>query len=153
QNLRNIETLMAAANLGEAKLRRLLLLAKPFSSASEMETLEVFLQEAVRINPDDPPSSLKRALAFLRIAGVDLRPEQVSALAPMIGSEENFRRFESIFQEAARVNPNDPPAALAKALKEMQRLAQSASSADTAAGGPGEHSWPPIISLSEADGY
>jgi flagellar motor protein MotB len=154
QNLRNIESLMAAAKLGEPQLRRLLALVAPFSGASEMETLEVFLQEAASVNPDDPPASLKRASAFVRVAGKDIRPELVSALAPITTNEENLRRLESIYEEAARVNPDDPPAALVKALKEMERLAQAPShSATDVTAGPGEHNWPPIISLSEADGY
>jgi flagellar motor protein MotB len=155
QNLRNVESLMATAKLGEAQLRKLLVLVTPFTSASDMETLEVFLQEAARVSPDDPPASLKRASAFVRVAGKDIRPELVSALAPMTTNEENLRRFASIYQEAARVNPDDPPAALVKAMKEMERPAQipSPSSNDAAPGGSGEHNWPPIISLSEADGY
>jgi outer membrane protein OmpA-like peptidoglycan-associated protein len=120
-----------------------------------MDTLESFLREAAHIDPDDPPATLKRASAFIRVAGKDIRPEHVSTLAPITSNEESLRRFESIYQDAAHINPADPPAALAKAMKEMERLAQASSSnsSDATASGPGEHNWPPIISLSEADGY
>jgi outer membrane protein OmpA-like peptidoglycan-associated protein len=114
---------------------------------AQITSVEEFLIEAARVDPDDPPAVLRRALAFVRIAGKSIRPEQVSVLMPLVKTDEKLREFEGIYKKAARVDPNDPPAALRRGLG----MVEEASSNDAA--GSGEHNWPPIITLSEADGY
>ena len=156
QKLRNIEALLAAARIGEAQLNKLILAATPFASPSQMQALEAFLQDAARIDPDDPPAALRRASAFLKVTGKDVRPDQVSALAPALSSAENVDRFEKAYREAARIDPSDPPGALVRGITELERATQVAAagkSNDDTTGGLGEHNWPPIISLSEAEGY
>jgi outer membrane protein OmpA-like peptidoglycan-associated protein len=155
QKLRNIEALLAAARLEEAQLKKLIRAATPFASPAQMEALELFLQNAARIDPDDAPAALKRASAFLALAGKDIRPEDVSALAPVLSNADSLNRFEKAYREATRINPDDPPAALMRGIEELERAAQVASTKaqEATTGGLGEHNWPPIISLSEADGY
>src|SRR5262249_14444479 len=70
---------------------------------------------------------------FAKIAGKDIRPDQVSKLAPMAKSAAALDAFAALYKDASRVSPNDPPAALRP--------------------NTGEHDWPPIITLSEAAGY
>jgi endonuclease YncB( thermonuclease family)/flagellar motor protein MotB len=78
--------------------------------------LEATIEWAARIDPEDPPALLNRALAVLQALGQATRPEDVTALSTMRAELET------------RIN-----------------LAKD--------GGAGKHNWPPIITLSEADGY
>jgi flagellar motor protein MotB len=50
------------------------------------------------------------------------------------------------------VSPTDPPAALRNGLEAIARLASSGDATANNGKGTGEHNWPPIITLSEAEG-
>ena len=68
----------------------------------------------------------------------------------MVKDASALKEFDALYKDASRVSPTDPPAALRKGL---EAIARSAPGRDKTAGkGTGEHNWPPIITLSEADG-
>jgi endonuclease YncB( thermonuclease family)/flagellar motor protein MotB len=102
---------LEAAN---SKLRPLTRALK--DDASKIERMGAIIEWAARIEPDDPPAPLRRAVALLEALGPTTRSEDVSELAAM------RRELEKKLREAGEA-------------------------------GKGKHNWPPIISLSEADGY
>jgi flagellar motor protein MotB len=149
---RETEEAAGTANLDPSQARRLIELMQPFvRERAQIASLEEFLKEAARVDPDDPPAVLRRALAFVRVAGKSIRPEQVSALMPVVKTDEKLREFQGIYERAARVDPNDPPAVLRRGLGMVEEASHLSPTNEAA--GNGEHNWPPIITLSEADGY
>lgn len=75
-------------------------------------------------------------------------------------------RLKNIVAKASRIDPNDPPAVLERGLalaEKIEKLTISpapssagtsgSQSAENTGSGKGEHNWPPIIILSEADKY
>lgn len=105
-------------------------------------------------NPTDPPAVLREVTALIEIVG------------PAAGKLDTL---VNALEAAKKINPGDPPAALvsgfnyantikstlaSQALDAMpaEEVASNAA-ANVRAGKLGDHNWPPIISLSEADGY
>lgn len=78
---------------------------------AKLAALGEVVEKAAKINPDDPPAVLERAIDVLIQLGADIQPDQVKMLSEMRADAE-------------------------------RKAAQT-----------GSHDWPPIISLSEADGY
>jgi len=149
--LQEVQAILRSVNVDQSQLKSLVVAMQPFLGESgDKGTLKALLEEVSRIDPSDPPAALKRALEFAKIAGKDIRPDQVSKLAPMAKSAAALDAFAALYKDASRVSPNDPPAALKAGLE-----AAAQSEAGTAAAGlnTGEHDWPPIITLSEAGGY
>jgi flagellar motor protein MotB len=157
------------------QLDKFLSLLKPFwADASRLSAFKQFLELASSVDPDDPPASLRRADAIVRIVGKDVKPEQLTTLAPIVKDQASLREFEAIYNEASKINPNDPPAALraniqldqtakkylplARNLAKLEELPSNPSEAEKKikdglnALSRGEHNWPPIIVL-EDDHY
>jgi outer membrane protein OmpA-like peptidoglycan-associated protein len=151
---REIQAILASVDLDQSQLKGLMETMKPFmASGLQRSVLKSLLEESFRIDPDDPPAALKRALAFVRIAGKDVRPEQVSTLTPVVKSAPALKEFDELYKDASRISPTDPPAALRKGLEAIARAGRGGDTDANNGKGTGEHNWPPIISLSEADGY
>jgi flagellar motor protein MotB len=149
--LQELQAILALTNADQSQLKSLVEAMKPFLGDNiQKAALKALFEEASRVNPSDPPAALKRALEFAKIAGTDIRPDQVSKLAPMVKSGSALDAFAGLYKDATRVSPNDPPAALKEGIDALAR-------SKSASGGPGlntgEHDWPPIITLSEAGGY
>lgn len=101
----------------------------------KLAPLSAILGEAEKLNPNDPPEALKRGLAVLSSVGRDTPAAQVRRVAPDLA--------EAI-DEAGKVDRRDPAGVIKRALARMP---------GDAAPQPVKHDWPPIICLSEADGY
>ncbi len=70
ERLRKIEKVLSEAGLMDSQLDELLSSLKPFvASAERLKALEQFLQLATRIDPDDPPASIKRAATAISLIG------------------------------------------------------------------------------------
>jgi flagellar motor protein MotB len=170
--LRKLDTLLSDAQLTDSQLDVSLSLLRPLlADAARLGALEQLLQLATKIDPDDPPASIRRATAALNIIGKDIKPEQLSTLKPIVKSEASLRQFGTIYEEAAKINPDDPPAALRpidEATKKYLPLISKLAKYDVLPKDPGEaekrikeglnalsqgkHNWPPIIIL-EDDRY
>jgi endonuclease YncB( thermonuclease family) len=85
------------------------------SDPAKLTATSTAIEWASKIDPNDPPAVLKRALAILEAVGTATRPEEVATISKM------------------------------RAELDKARTPKSAST--------GKHNWPPIITLSEADGY
>jgi flagellar motor protein MotB len=150
---REIQAILAAVDIDQSQLKGLMETMKPFmASGLQRSVLKSLLEESFRVDPDDPPAALKRALAFVRIAGKDVRPELVSTLAPVVKNAPALKEFDALYKDASRVSPTDPPAALRNGLEAIARLASSGDATANNGKGTREHNWPPIITLSEAEG-
>jgi outer membrane protein OmpA-like peptidoglycan-associated protein len=156
------------SGLKDSQLDEFLHLLKPLLADTErLKALEQFLQLAIRIDPDDPPASIRRATAAISVIGKDIKPEQLSALKPMVKNEASLQQFAGLYKEAAKINPDDPPAAL-RPLDEATKMNLPLASALAQIGGlpsdPNEaqkkvkegldalsrgHNWPPIIVLGD----
>jgi flagellar motor protein MotB len=149
--LQEVQAILKSVNADQSQLKSLVVVMQPFLSESgDKGTLKALLEEVSRADPSDPPAALKRALEFAKIAGKDIRPDQVSKLAPMAKSAAALDAFAALYKDASQVSPNDPPAALKEGLA---AAAQSKAETTAARLNTGEHDWPPIITLSEAGGY
>jgi flagellar motor protein MotB len=144
-------------------------LLKPLlTDAERLKALGQFLQLVMRIDPDDPPASIRRATAAISIIGKDIKSEQLSALKPIVKTEASLRQFDNLYKEAAKIDPDDPPAALrpldqatqknlplANALANIKGLPTDPNEAEKKvkqgleALSRGEHNWPPIIVLGD----
>jgi flagellar motor protein MotB len=170
--LEKIGKLFSDAGLKGSQLDEFLSLVKPLlSDAVRLNAFEQFLQSTISVDPGDPPASIRRATAAIRIIGTDIKPEQLSALVPVVKNETSLRQFEDMYKAAAKINPNNPPAALrplddatkkylplAVNLAKLEELPRDPSEAEQRikegldALSRGEHNWPPIIIL-EDDHY
>lgn len=101
------------------------------------------MDEAQRINPRDPPAALKRGLAILKNVGYNTPLAEVRRLSPEIAA---------VIDHASNVNSNNPAAVLRSGLTQLAKAAAQIAE-DQTEQTSGKHDWPPIISLSEADGY
>jgi outer membrane protein OmpA-like peptidoglycan-associated protein len=153
KRLRETEALLSSTKLDESQLQKLVIAIKPFIKKPQVASLEEFFQQAARIDPDDPPAVLKRALAFAEISGKEVRPGQISVLAPLAKTEKQLREFQSMYEAAMRVDPKDPLAALKKGIEAFEQATLNSTSTNKDVAGTGENNWPPIITLSEADDY
>jgi flagellar motor protein MotB len=170
--LRKLDKLVSGAHLMDSQLDEALSLLKPLlADTARLKALEQLLQLATKIDPDDPPASIMRATAALNIIGKDIKPEQLSMLKPIVKNEASLQQFEAIYEEAAKINPDDPPAALRpidEATKKYLPLVSKLANNDALPKDPihagkkieealhalarGKHNWPPIIIL-EDDRY
>ena len=157
------------SGLTDSQLDEFLLLLKPLLADIErLKALQQFLQLATRIDPDDPPASIRRATAAIGIIGKDIKPGHLSVLKSIVKNELSLREFEKLYKEAADINPDDPPAALtplneatkknlplAGKLAKMAEVPKDPNEAEKKlkealeALSRGEHNWPPIIILGD----
>lgn len=102
---------------------------------------------AAKFDASNPPVILERAAQTLQELTVD---------------ESKLAALSSAIQRAAKMDPHDPSALLGTALDKFEKSIVSAAgnnrSVNTNAGAAAlspnaKHNWPPIITLSEADGH
>lgn len=176
KTLADIEKELAGSKLTLLEVKDLISALKSYLGAgSDIEALKALLQEATRINPDDPPSSLRQASAFLRLLAKSAKPGNAGTLSPILQDEVQLRGLIEALTRAKEIDPLDPVAALKKRLEPDEDAFKSLPLADKLSKDPtlpkdpkevanlinagrnaqerGDHNWPPIISLSEADGY
>jgi flagellar motor protein MotB len=147
----------------------------------QLKQVAPILQAAEKIDPSDPPEALRRGLDFVRKFGSHVQPDQLSTanaqvaaivddaakLDPSSRPEHLIKRsleilrkvgpetptnqvqrvspeMAKIIEKAKQIAPQDPTGALQEGLEKVTA---------TYAVEKGKHDWPPIISLSEADGY
>jgi flagellar motor protein MotB len=140
KTLADLEKELAGSKLTIAQLKdQVSVLKSHLGSSSDLEALKTLLQEATRINPDDPPTSLRQASALLKAIN-SLKPTDANRLSPTLQDE-----LVGALNRAKEINPLDPVTALKKRL-EIDEVALSNAQSR------GKHDWPPIITLSEADG-
>ena len=81
-----------------------------------------------------------------------------SANEKRVSELSKYAAYDEAIREAAQINPDDPPAALRRGLVfEKRNIAVGTrpgrSAEPTGTDSAGRHNWPPIIRLSDADGY
>lgn len=103
--------------------------------------LKSILREAARINPNDPPEVLKRALAALEETGVSadnaaLRSQmwELKSVLESLGPdpEKALDDLKNVVESASRLDPNNPPELLQRALKTYEVVGANADSKDMA---------------------
>ena len=95
------------------------------NSAEKIAAIEEAYKSAARVNPDDPPEALRRAFELIKEFGPNLGSDMIEIIRE---ASQNKERFLALL-EKAKADPK-----LADADKE-------------------KHTWPPIITLSDAEGY
>jgi hypothetical protein len=106
---------------------------------AKVAELEQVLRAAERLDPNDPPALLQRALGVLVKLGVTAQPEDVKSLSEMqadaavrqalspvldaLGADpRQVDNLTSLVAAARRINPDDPVAFLQRAVDVMERL-------------------------------
>jgi outer membrane protein OmpA-like peptidoglycan-associated protein len=103
------------------------------------------IDEASKLNSDGPPERLiKRGLTMIKRVGVETPPDQVQRIQPEI---------VAVLVEAKQIDPQNPAGVLQQGLNKLRSQSPSRTSPATTGALNGKHNWPPIIRLSEADGY
>ena len=103
--LREIQAILASVDIDQSQLKGLMETLKPFvASGLQRSRLKSLLEESSHVDPDDPPAALKRAIAFIRVAGKDVRPEMVSRLAPVVKNAAALMVFDALYKDASRVS-------------------------------------------------
>jgi hypothetical protein len=90
------------------------------SDLAKLKALNDAIAAAAKINPQDPPQALIRAMEVLKAVGPDILPGQLSNLRELIRSADH--PLEKVIADAAHINPNDPPEALERALAVLEKL-------------------------------
>jgi endonuclease YncB( thermonuclease family)/flagellar motor protein MotB len=174
KTLAEIEKEVAGSKLTLPEVKdRISALKSYLGTNSDVEALKALLQEATRINPDDPPASLRQASGFLRLLARSSKPENTSTLSSILQDEGKLGELAEALKRAKEIDPLDPVAALKKRLEPNEDAFKSLPLARELSKDPalpsdpkalgdllkagkdaqgGKHNWPPIITLSEADG-
>ena len=110
-------------------------------------------------------SQLQEKVSTLEKENSELK-ERLTEYAKVSGDPQKLGEITTILEEARRINPNDPPVSLKIALavykrvgiEQMRALSQMGPDVEVrivanTGGGARKHNWPPIISLSEAEGF
>ena len=139
---RETESLLSDTGLTFSQLTEILssVIVYPFDK-SALSDLKSFLEATRRINPNDPPASVRRAASLLEAAGKNVSSEQISALSPMLHDASKAEAFMKLIEDAKRVLPEEEDWKRLISLLEKGRATVK----------KGEHDWPPIINLSEAN--
>jgi outer membrane protein OmpA-like peptidoglycan-associated protein/cell division protein FtsB len=169
--------LILGLTLAESLLLLLFLLVLAF--AARIDTLRVEKQRAENVldrvkkaslPPDDPEAGL------VYVRDLETKIEQLEAantkltdiMKALKEDPAKLIAMQVVIEEARTINPNDPPAVLKLGLgmidaagkdtnptdvKTAMREFWKAKGKSPAGGGAGGHNWPPIITLSEADGH
>src|SRR5262249_22574521 len=99
--LGELEKELASSKLTIAELKERLAGLKPYlASSSDLDALRTWLQEVTRINPDDPPASLRRASAFLRAVAKSAKPDDADRLTSILRDEARLRDLMSVLKRA-----------------------------------------------------
>ena len=97
------------------------------------------------MDPMSPPEHLiRRGLNVLKKIGPETSVEQVERVTP---------EMAVVLERAREINPRDPAHALQRALDKLNAPEPASKPALSSVSAIGKHDWPPIITLSEADGY
>jgi flagellar motor protein MotB len=101
------------------------------------------LEKASKLNRDGPPEHLlERGLSVMEKLGADVPVAEVQRVRPDVAA---------VLDRARKIDPQNPAAVLHAALTKAETPPPAALL--PAELQKGKHDWPPIISLSEADGY
>lgn len=91
------------------------------SDIAKLQRIEAALAAATKINPNDPPELLNRAVEVLKRLGADTRPEQVKAISELITESEKLKALQGALGTALSINPNDPVEVIERALAVLNR--------------------------------
>jgi hypothetical protein len=92
------------------------------SDPANLKAIEDTLATAAKINPNDPPEALKRAMEIFKRLGAETQPDQVKPLSEVIADSQKLKAFDKAVAGATKINPNDPPEALQRAVEVLNRL-------------------------------
>jgi flagellar motor protein MotB len=146
----------------------------------DFRAMTPLLRQAEKLNPDDPPQALKAGLTFVEKFGIEAQAEQLRPVSPQtiqllerasrlgdgppekllqrglaalekVGLDTPIAEIHRVppdvtaaINRASKIDSNSPGSALQVALDKAEKPGPLSN---------GKHDWPPIISLSEADGY
>src|SRR5262245_12281792 len=114
KTLADLEKELAGSKLTIGQLKdQISVLKSHLGTSSDVEALKTLLQEATRINPDDPPASLRRASALLKLAK-SMKHADANRLTPALQDEAQLRELVEALKRANEINPVDPVIALKK---------------------------------------
>lgn len=92
------------------------------SDLAKIKAINDAIATAAKINPNDPPEVLTRALEILKRLGTDVKPTQVNSLTELNNDSEKIKALRGVISAATRINPSNPPEAAARALAILARL-------------------------------
>lgn len=101
QNLQKLEQELAAARLENAELTKQSELFKSFGLASDekLSSVATAIRRAAEIDPNDPPTILKRAMDVLDRLGPTTQPNQVKPLSQMVAGPEADKKIAELEAE------------------------------------------------------
>ena len=92
------------------------------SDLDKLRRIEKELAAAAKINPNDPPEALARAMEILQRLGPETKAEQVPSFSELTANAEQLKAIAPALDAASKINPNDPPEALTRAVEVLSRL-------------------------------
>jgi hypothetical protein len=92
------------------------------SDIRKLAALNDVMAMAEKLNPDDPPALLKRAVEVLRHFGPEIKPEQMKTLSQLTADSERLKGLEKATASAAAIDPNNIAAVLEHALEVLNRI-------------------------------
>lgn len=91
------------------------------SDLSKLKALDEVIAGAAKINPQDPPEVLARAMDLMRKIGPDIRDDQIEFLSELTRANP-LHPLDQLAAAATKINPKDPPEALDRSLRVLEQL-------------------------------
>lgn len=119
--------------------------------SATIDAVRELVVQAVKVNPQDPPAVLRTAARILEIAKTDPAFSQLEAVVNT-SNADSVNPIDAL-QEAVELSAATKKALAEAGVTQLDAKAIASLIVQGAKSGAGEHDWPPIISLKDADGY
>jgi hypothetical protein len=139
-SLQRLESEIANLKMENSELRAKALLETALGLDHEqLQAIGSVVHAARSIDPTDPPAALKRALELYQEAGPNANADQLKVLSDMIAEGDytnnldRMRELAVVHHGAAKIDPNNPPAVLKRALAVLEKLGTDTEAKDVKA--------------------